>query len=116
MFFKKRPDEIPADRGEILHCSFCNKTQRQVKKLIAGPNVLICDECVDICLAILNDPGEVDESYYTRDDDGAIALAVRCRMCNTDTLTSRSLLVAGRGILCAGCIDAIEAALDSVKG
>lgn len=36
-----------------LRCSFCNKSQREVKKLIAGPTVFICDECVDICLDII---------------------------------------------------------------
>ena len=39
--------------GDILRCSFCNKNQRDVKKLIAGPTVYICDECVDICLDII---------------------------------------------------------------
>lgn len=39
--------------SELLRCSFCNKTQREVRKLIAGPNVYICDECVDICLDII---------------------------------------------------------------
>ena len=38
---------------EALRCSFCNKSQREVKKLIAGPTVFICDECVDICLDII---------------------------------------------------------------
>jgi ATP-dependent Clp protease ATP-binding subunit ClpX len=41
------------DKEEILRCSFCNKSQREVKKLIAGPTVFICDECVDICIDIL---------------------------------------------------------------
>ncbi len=42
------------DAGEdTLRCSFCNKSQREVKKLIAGPTVFICDECVDICLDII---------------------------------------------------------------
>ncbi|MEM7243712.1 MAG: ATP-dependent Clp protease ATP-binding subunit ClpX [Acidobacteriota bacterium] len=39
--------------GDILRCSFCNKNQRDVKKLIAGPTVYICDDCVDICLDII---------------------------------------------------------------
>jgi ATP-dependent Clp protease ATP-binding subunit ClpX len=39
--------------GDVLRCSFCNKNQRDVKKLIAGPTVYICDECVDICLDII---------------------------------------------------------------
>ena len=39
--------------SDVLRCSFCNKPQREVRKLIAGPNVYICDECVDICLDII---------------------------------------------------------------
>ena len=42
-----------ATSSELLRCSFCNKSQREVRKLIAGPNVYICDECVDICLDII---------------------------------------------------------------
>ncbi len=40
-------------RDHLLRCSFCNKSQREVRKLIAGPNVYICDECVDVCLDII---------------------------------------------------------------
>ena len=39
--------------GELLKCSFCGKTQKQVKKLIAGPGVYICDECIDLCNEII---------------------------------------------------------------
>src|SRR5947208_5630083 len=47
--------------GESLRCSFCNKDQRDVKKLIAGPTVYICDECVDICLDIIAEEREPEE-------------------------------------------------------
>ncbi len=40
---------------EILRCSFCGKTQNEVKKLIAGPSVYVCNECIDICNEIIND-------------------------------------------------------------
>jgi len=43
------------DKEEILRCSFCSKSQNDVKKLIAGPSVYICDECVDICNEIISD-------------------------------------------------------------
>ncbi|HYC90716.1 MAG TPA: ClpX C4-type zinc finger protein [Thermoanaerobaculia bacterium] len=43
--------------GDVLRCSFCNKSQRDVKKLIAGPTVYICDECVEICVEILAEDG-----------------------------------------------------------
>jgi drug/metabolite transporter superfamily protein YnfA len=45
----------PLRRKTLLRCSFCNKSQRDVKKLIAGPAVYICDECVDICLTIIQE-------------------------------------------------------------
>ncbi len=45
-----------------LRCSFCNKTQGQVRKLIAGPNVYICDECVDLCMGIIEEEFE-DDSF-----------------------------------------------------
>ena len=43
------------DSEEVLRCSFCNKSQNDVKKLIAGPTVFICDECVDVCNEIISD-------------------------------------------------------------
>lgn len=46
---------MPLRFEELLRCSFCGKSQNEVKKLIAGPNVYICNECIDICLEIIND-------------------------------------------------------------
>ncbi|MFY0408913.1 ATP-dependent Clp protease ATP-binding subunit ClpX [Solicola sp. PLA-1-18] len=43
------------DGGDLLKCSFCGKSQKQVKKLIAGPGVYICDECIDLCNEIIED-------------------------------------------------------------
>jgi len=48
--------------GDGLKCSFCNKSQRDVRKLIAGPTVYICDECVDICLDIIAEEKEGEET------------------------------------------------------
>ena len=43
------------DGGNLLQCSFCGKSQKQVKKLIAGPGVYICDECIDLCNEIIEE-------------------------------------------------------------
>ena len=43
------------DGGDLVKCSFCGKSQRQVKKLIAGPGVYICDECIDLCNEIIDE-------------------------------------------------------------
>ncbi|WP_208028202.1 MULTISPECIES: ATP-dependent Clp protease ATP-binding subunit ClpX [Rhabdothermincola] len=55
------------DGGELLKCSFCGKSQKQVKKLIAGPGVYICDECIDLCNEIIEE--ELAESSDLRFDE-----------------------------------------------
>ncbi len=50
-----------AGKDSGLHCSFCGKGQREVKKLIAGPNVYICDECIQLCNDIIAEEVEKEE-------------------------------------------------------
>ena len=49
------------DGGDLLKCSFCGKSQKQVKKLIAGPGVYICDECIDLCNEIIRMRGLLEK-------------------------------------------------------
>ncbi len=55
------------DGGELVKCSFCGKSQKQVKKLIAGPGVYICDECIELCNDIIEE--ELAESSEMRFDE-----------------------------------------------
>ena len=55
------------DGGDLLKCSFCGKSQKQVKKLIAGPGVYICDECIDLCNEIIEE--ELSQNTEVRFDD-----------------------------------------------
>ena len=79
--------ENPSD---LLRCSFCNKSQREVRKLIAGPNVYICDECVDICLDIIAE----DRAKEARDKAEEIRLAVQTGIKNL-TQTVRDVIAEG---------------------
>jgi ATP-dependent Clp protease ATP-binding subunit ClpX len=82
------------DGGDLLKCSFCGKSQKQVKKLIAGPGVYICDECIDLCNEIIEEeladtgdvkldelpkPSEIHdflETYVIGQDDAKRTLSV----------------------------------------
>ena len=55
------------DGGDLLKCSFCGKSQKQVKKLIAGPGVYICDECIDLCNEIIEE--ELSQSSEVKFDE-----------------------------------------------
>ena len=85
-----------------LRCSFCGKTQHQVRKLIAGPKVHICDECVEICVGIVA-PERTDPTDRS---------LVRCSFCRNATPADQALTVPDRGVLCAACLDAIKAAMN----
>ena len=51
----------------ILYCSFCGKSQHEVKKLIAGPTVFICDECVELCMDIIK---EENKDTFIKNQEG----------------------------------------------
>ena len=53
------------DDRKKVRCSFCNRTQEQVRKIVAGPNVFICDECIDLCAGIVQD--EFDDEFSDTD-------------------------------------------------
>jgi len=55
------------DNGKLLYCSFCGKSQHEVRKLIAGPSVFICDECVDLCNDIIRE--EIQENVSEQRGD-----------------------------------------------
>jgi ATP-dependent Clp protease ATP-binding subunit ClpX len=55
------------DPSDQLQCSFCGKSQRQVRKLIAGPGVYICDECIELCNEIIDE--EFSGPELLKDDD-----------------------------------------------
>src|SRR5438034_9363670 len=67
-----------SEGNEQLLCSFCGKSQRQVKKLIAGPGVYICDECIDLCNEIIDEeltaPAALDLDNLPRPKDIYVVL------------------------------------------
>jgi hypothetical protein len=109
-----------ATPDETLRCSFCNKHHKDVQKLIAGPHVFICDECIGVCNDILADDArttgraEIEpqvaatEALPTTEPTTRIVI---CTLCRLPLPWEDALPVSERGTLCPGCTSAIEAAL-----
>lgn len=65
-----KSDKDKTDSKNTLYCSFCGKSQHEVRKLIAGPNVFICNECVELCMDIIR---EEDKTQLVREGEGVPA-------------------------------------------
>lgn len=65
------------DDGKLLYCSFCGKSQHEVRKLIAGPTVFICDECVELCMDIIR---EENKTHIVKSGDGVPAPKEICEV------------------------------------
>ena len=63
-------DKKGSPSEKVLYCSFCGKSQHEVKKLIAGPSVFICDECIELCNDIIRDevPSDTVDAKSTKSD------------------------------------------------
>lgn len=119
MFPTTQPPRPQEDGGEALCCSFCNKNQHDVRKLIAGPNVFICDECVEVCVDIIaqdvnlgGSAGAVEAGRERQPaaSDSSGPTTVPCALCRMPTPPGNLLPIRDRGALCPGCVGEIEAA------
>jgi len=101
----------------VLRCSFCNKYKDAVPKLIAGPNVFICSECVAVCNDILADDARFERQTASKaaapksEAPKAWPNALECALCR-EPLAGKDGVTVGdnRGIVCADCVSAVRAA------
>ena len=103
------------DRLEPLGCSFCHKRQADVRTLIAGPAVYICDECIRVCVEIIADGQRLAGAVGSEVSEGGGApgeTAIACALCGEQKALPSMLLIEGRGALCGGCADAVEDVLN----
>src|SRR5262245_297209 len=110
---------------EELRCSFCNKHQRAVRKLIAGPAVYICDECVGICVDIIAEDRIVEDVEARRrlaEGRPASQSAAQppsddawCTLCGKVADLSEALVIESSAILCGLCVEAVASAAAKAK-
>jgi ClpX C4-type zinc finger protein len=100
----RKQETSPGKESAPLRCSFCNKSQRDVRKLIAGPTVYICDECVDICRTI------IVEDLSVEGDAALPAVNARCLVCHNQQEAAHMLPVRW-GMVCEICARDVQDAL-----
>jgi len=98
---KNRWSLVRKGQSKILKCSFCSKTQTEVGKLIAGPKVNICEECVDLCIDILK------EELGKKPQD--------CLLCGLSQELQEMTRIPGRGPICSTCLDTVRGVIEHLK-
>ncbi len=103
-------------------CSFCRKRRFDVKTLVAGPTVFICDECVDICTDIFSEDKAPELHEAIRSMEAALTGKsptgglVRCRLCQELFSKEDCVAFPKRGWLCQGCVEIVRQHEVSPKG
>ena len=91
MWWRKKTDHL---EQKVLRCSFCNKWQHDVERLIAGPKIFICDECVEVCNDIIADDKRVSKPSGAAggakaDEPLSWPSEIQCALCHTSDSACR---------------------------
>ena len=81
------------EKEKVLHCSFCGKSDDEGVKLVAGPSVFICNECVELCNAILGQPEKPDGHARTI-----------CKFCGSFEDLDQMLRILDKNFICKECM------------
>jgi hypothetical protein len=102
---------------ELRVCSFCGKTQDEVRKLIAGQDVHICDECVDLCNDIIAQECEreaqAEAGAAAPSASAPLLPASKCIVCCLPKEVTDLLILPNAGFVCCSCADAIRSVADA---
>jgi len=107
---------LPPETTETLQCSFCGKTQDQVRTLVAGPKVYICDECIDLCDEIVAKKGAREVRQQERppvaEQGASVAGTPLCLVCRLPRGLAEVVFVPTLGPVCTVCSAVIRAATE----
>jgi hypothetical protein len=107
---------LPPATTDTLQCSFCGKTQDQVRTLIAGPKVYICDECIDLCDELVAEKAAQEvrqpERRPVEEQGESVAGTPLCLVCRLPRGLAEVVFVPALGPVCTICSAAIRAATE----
>ena len=118
MFGRWRREREQTPSEPTLRCSFCKRSQDDVRKLIAGPTVFICDDCVQVCVDLISDDTRTEEQVRKRLEAEAAqqtpprSAIVTCTTCRLPLVLEEALTIENGAILCRPCVSAIQAAAE----
>jgi hypothetical protein len=103
-----RHDDPDGDR----RCSFCGKSELDVRRLIAGPIAFICDECVGRCVDMIADERVTADAVVRMQPAtrGSPPDGIWCTLCGKDADPAKALLVENRTLVCGPCVSAVALA------
>jgi len=110
----EKPGKPPKaeEPGKTYTCSFCGKSQDEVRKLIAGPTVYICDECIDLCNDIIAEEVEQEAQEGPASSVASLNTPTWCGVCHLPKSAEEVVAVSELGFFCRRCIDMIRAVTD----
>ena len=100
------------DEAKLAACSFCGKSQREVRKLVAGPSVHICDECIELCRNMLAEELDAGETIGTKLATGASREKGLCGICMEERDSDELIFLPHAAYMCAACLEGIHAVRD----
>jgi len=101
-----------ADDTKHSSCSFCGKNQSEVRKLVAGPSVHICDECVELCRNIVAQEVDPGEKAKTKAAKAKARESRLCGVCMEPRETDELIFLPHAAYMCAGCLEELQAVRD----
>ena len=116
---EKWGNHIPkfSEEGKQSSCSFCGKNQKEVRKLIGGPSVHICVECVNLCTDIVSQEADVDDAETIAKTASAKSKEDRlCGICMEARETDELIFLPHAAYMCAGCLEDIQKVRDKQGG
>ena len=104
---------VPKFADDVKHatCSFCGKGQSEVRKLVAGPSVHICDECIDLCKNILVEESDVGAKRTITTKEHRL-----CGVCMEERESDELIFLPHAAYMCAACLEDIQAVRDKQSG
>jgi hypothetical protein len=105
---------VPRVDDDTKHssCSFCGKNQSEVRKLVAGPSVHICDECVELCKNIVAEDADVSDSGKAKAAKAKSKTNRLCGICMEPRETDELIFLPHAAYMCAGCLEELQTVRD----